>query len=346
MNSLSVEIGRLKFKNPVICGSGEHTIEAHGIRLALKAGASAVVAKSTNESRAAKEQLDKTDYMLFDAQWNPLDWHEKTPRDASLFCRSGLVQREFEPWLDELIELDFEAAALNSYVIPSLILADLDACVEQACAIERKGFRALEVNIGAPHASEAAIGAIVLERQAEKVFEIVQRIRQAVQMPLWIKLTGQSEDVVSLAQAAQRAGADSVIMMGRFMGFVPDVQTGRPFLGTSAAIGGSWALPLTARWLVMTRKVLGPHYPLIATNGARTGLDVIRFLMSGAVATEMSSAVWTGGYTVLSDAIEGVHSFLNEKGVSALDILGQAADQLQTYQEQPNRADYWKNFVK
>ena len=346
MNPLAVEIGRLKLKNPVICGSGEHTIEAQGIRLALKAGASAVVAKSINESRAAKEQLDQTDYMLFDAQWNPLDWHEKPTPDVSLFCRSGLVQREFEPWLDELIELDGEAKALDAYVIPSLILADLDACVEQAAAIERKGFRVLEVNIGAPHAAEAAKGAIVLERQADKVFEIVSRIRKAIQLPLWIKLTGQSEDVVSLAQAAQKAGADSVIMMGRFMGFVPDIQTGRPFLGTSAAIGGSWALPLTARWLVMTRKVLGPHYPLIATNGARTGLDVIRFLMSGAVATEMSSAVWTGGYTVLSDAIEEVHSFLNEKGVSALDILGQAADQLQAYQEQPNRADYWKNFVK
>jgi dihydropyrimidine dehydrogenase (NAD+) subunit PreA/dihydroorotate dehydrogenase (NAD+) catalytic subunit len=68
--------------------------------------------------------------------------------------------------------------------------------------------------------------------------------------------------------------------------------------------------------------------------------------MSGAVATEMSSAVWAGGYQVLSDAIEEVSSFLKEKGVSAQEILGQAADQIQSYQEQANRADHWKSFVK
>jgi dihydropyrimidine dehydrogenase (NAD+) subunit PreA/dihydroorotate dehydrogenase (NAD+) catalytic subunit len=346
MSRLAVKIGQLNLKNPVICGSGEHTIEPSGIRQALRSGAAAVVAKSINESIAAKEQLDKTDYMLFDASWNPLDWHQAPPADASLFCRSGLVQRELDSWLEELKGLDEEAQQMDAYVIPSLILSDLQACVDQAKTIQARGFRVLEVNIGAPHASEAAKGAIVLERQAQKVFEIVHAIRQAVQIPLWIKLTGQSEDVVSLASAAQRAGADSVIMMGRFMGFIADVETGQPFLGTSAAIGGSWALPLTARWLVMTRQALGPQYPLIATNGARTGLDVIRFLMSGAIATEMSSAVWSGGYGVLSQAINEVGAYLERKNTCALDLLGQAADQIQTYQAQVNRPGYWRTFKK
>lgn len=91
--------------------------------------------------------------------------------------------------------------------------------------------------------------------------------------------------MVGLAQAARRDGADSVVMMERFMGFLPDLETGLPLLGTSAAIGGSWALPLTARWLMMTRKAMGDDYPMIATNGARNGLDVARFLPAGTCAT-------------------------------------------------------------
>lgn len=116
--------------------------------------------------------------------------------------------------------------------------------------------------------------------------------------------------MVGLAQAARRGGADSVVMMGRFMGFLPDLETGLPLLGTSAAIGGSWALPLTARWLMMTRKAMGDDYPLIATNGARNGLDVARFLPAGTCATEMTSAVFTDGYDVLTRAVRELDEYV------------------------------------
>lgn len=345
MTSLTTRIGSIVLKNPVICGSGEHTMTAAGIRAALEAGAAAVVAKSTNESNAAKAQLDKTDYALFDSNWTRLPWNFQPPADASLFCRSGLVQSEFEPWLDQLAALDKEAAERNAYVIPSLILADLDRCVEQAQRIEARGLRVLELNIGAPHGEEAAKGAIVLERDVERIEIIVARVRAAIRLPLWIKLTGQSENVVALADAARRGGADAVVMMGRFMGFLPDLDTGAPVLGTSAAIGGGWALPLTARWLMLTRKKLGTSFPLLATNGARNGLDVARFLLSGAAATEMTSAVFTRGYRVLTEAIEELDGYVKQRGKSVEELLGSAADRVETYQEQNDRPQYWQEFA-
>jgi dihydroorotate dehydrogenase (NAD+) catalytic subunit len=342
---LHTRIGSVELLNPVICGSGEHTMTPEGVRAALAEGASAVVVKSTNESEAAKAQLDKTDYALFDSRWQRLPWNFTPPADASLFCRSGLTQTAFEPWLDSAAALDAEAKARDAYVIPSLILADLDRCVEHARQIEQRGLRVLELNIGAPHGEEAARGAIVLERDTERIAMIVARMREAVRLPLWIKLTGQSENVVALADAARRAGADAVVMMGRFMGFLPDLDTGEPVLGTSAAIGGSWALPLTARWLMMTRKKLGADLPLIATNGARSGLDVARFLLSGAAATEMTSAVFTGGYGVLTQAIDELDAYVCRRGRSVAELLGEAADKVETYQQQRDRPDYWHEFV-
>ncbi|MBI2728374.1 MAG: dihydroorotate dehydrogenase [Polaromonas sp.] len=345
MANLQTTIGSITLKNPVICGSGEHTMSAEGIRAAIASGAGAVVAKSTNESAAAKSQLDKTDYRLLDENWQAVPWDFNVPRDATVFCRSGLIQQDFEPWMAQLLALDREAAAAGSYVIPSLILSGLDQCVAYAQQIEKMGFRILEVNIGAPHGDEAAKGAIILERDAGRITTIVSRLRAATKLPLWIKLTGQSEDPAALAVAAKDAGADAVVLMGRFMGFMPDLETQAPLLNTSAAIGGGWALPLTARCIALARKRVGRSYPLLATNGARSGLDVARFLLSGAAATEMASLVLMRGYRALTEAIAELDAYLDGCGKSAADITGTAADSLQTYGQQADRPGIWRDFV-
>ena len=64
---LRVRLGRIELKNPIIAGSGEATIDGDGIRAALAAGAAAVVAKSTNESETAMDQLEASEYLLLDA---------------------------------------------------------------------------------------------------------------------------------------------------------------------------------------------------------------------------------------------------------------------------------------
>ncbi len=345
VTDLSVAIGGVRLKNPLICGAGEHVMSAAGIESALSAGAGAVVAKSANESEAARRQLDRTDYALLDAQWRRLPWAFAPPPDATLFCRSGLAQQPFPEWLEMVARLDRAARAQDSYVVASLILADLERGAAMAGEVEAAGIRVLELNIGAPHGGEAAPGAITLEREAGRVAAIVARIRAATRLPLWVKLTGQSEDVAALAAAARAAGADAVTLMGRFMGFVPDLETMAPLLGTNAAIGGAWALPLTCRWLALARRRLGPAAPLIATNGARSGEDIARFLLAGASAVQMTSAIFTGGFGVVPRALDELRDYLARQRCHAADLIGKAADRLQSYGEQPSRPGYWKAFV-
>jgi dihydroorotate dehydrogenase len=342
---LSIRIGTLTLKNPVIAGSGEHTMTAAGIRAALAAGAAAVVAKSGNESEAARRQLDGADYALLDSRWRALPWDFAPPPDAQLLCRSGLIQRDTADWLEEIAGLDREAAGRGAYVVPSLILAELETAASLAARAEAAGLRLLEFNIGAPHGDEAAPGAIVQERAAARVRAITARIRAATHLPLWIKLTGQSEDVAGLAVAAREGGADAVIMMGRFMAFLPDPETRAPVLGTNGALGGPWALPLTCRWLALARRRLGPDCPLIGTNGARDGMDVVRFLLAGASAVEMTSAVMAGGFGVIARAVEEIEDYLARTGGSAQDLVGVAADRLEGYGAQAARPGWWRNFV-
>lgn len=342
---LAVEVGGVRLANPVICGAGEHLIEADGIRAALAAGAGAVIVKSTNESEAARQQLDRTDYALLDSRWRVLPWDFAPPPDASLLCRSGLAPLSFDDWLAQTAALDREAAARAAYVVPSLIPADPANTVALARRIAEAGLRVLEVNVGAPHGSEARPGAIMLERAPDRVRETVAAVRAAVDLPLWIKLTGQSEDVTALVVAARDGGADAVTLMGRHLAMLPDLKTMKPLLGTSAGYGGGWALPLTCRWLALARRAVGPDFPLMGTNGARDGLDVARFMLAGARAVQMTSAVMTGGFGVVSRAIDELTGYLARQNVGATGLVGRAADSLGAYHDQETRPDYWRRFV-
>jgi dihydroorotate dehydrogenase (NAD+) catalytic subunit len=337
-------VGRTTLKNPVIAGSGEHLIEADGVRRALASGAAAVVVKSTNETGRGRDQLQRAEYMLLDDGWREIAWTPDAPSTAFIACRSGLTPQPFDAWLDQTAQLDREAKATDAYAVASLIVADLDQAVVMAKQVEQAGLRVLELNIGTPYASQAR-GVVSTELDPERVTAIVSAVRGAIRIPLWVKTTGQSERVPDLAGAAFRAGADAVVMAGRLLGLVPDVETMQPFLGTTLGVGGYWNLPLTCHWLALSRQQLGPDTPLIATNGARNGLDIARMMLAGACAVEMSSAVMLRGPAVLTSALAELDDYLERKGIGAAELVGVAADRRKTFAEMPLRPDNWKNYV-
>jgi dihydroorotate dehydrogenase (NAD+) catalytic subunit len=336
---LAVTVAGLSLKNPVIAGSGEATMTLGGLLATLEAGAAAVVAKSTNGSPAAREQLDAAEYALLDERWRPIPFDPHmagsaafAPRSVSLFNRSGLVNVPFDRWLETLVEADRAARDHGAYVIGSLIPSNVGDEVVMAKQMQAAGIRWIELNVGAPHARESATGAITGGEEDAAVAALVAPFRQAVSIPLTVKLGGQG-DVVGMAKAAVDAGADAVCIAGRFPAFVPDPETRRPVLGTFGAIGGAWALPMSLRWVAGARARLGPDISLIGTNGARDGLDVVRFLLAGARAVEMTTVVMTDGQGAITTTLEQLAEYLDGQRVSAEALVGEAADAVKTYQE-------------
>lgn len=321
MADLGVTVAGLELTSPVIAGSGEATQNADQIRACIAAGAAAVIAKSTNESSAAKAQLRAATYVLVDTSFRarPLGTAE---RSDSLFCRSGLLDEPFERWVETLAELDRGAG--DAYVVPSLIVADVDEAVRMARAFEQAGLRWLELNIGAPHAAEAPAGAV------RTGAELVRPIRDAVSLPLTVKAGGL--DPVADATAALDAGADAVVLASRAQGFVSDLETRQPLLGTFAVIGGAWAVPLTCRHLAKTRQAR-PGACLVGTNGARDGRDVAQMLLAGASAVQLTSVVLTNGPEALTRVTTEFSAYLDEQGLAARELVGEAADAVRTYEE-------------
>jgi len=192
---------------------------------------------------------------------------------------------------------------------------------------------------------EAKAGVIGGATDADHVGAIVTNVRKVFRGALWIKLTGLQTDVSALVVAAKHAGADAVCVSGRLMGFLPDVETLEPVLGTNGAYGGRWALPLTCRHLAMARRAVGKDFPMLGTNGARSGLDVARMLLAGASAVELSSIVYLTGFKGLTHVIEELAAWLSDAKHTPCSVVGLAADKIQSYAERTEKLNEWKKFV-
>ena len=312
-----------------------------GIRAALRAGAAGVIAKSVNEQAAASRQLDRADYVRLDRHATPT-----SEPGISLFNRSGLTPRGTAEWLSAIAALDRQARAEGRFVAASIVYAGLQGAVSIAGMARQAGLRVFELNVGAPHASEAAPGAIAQETDPDRLAHLVRLVRaEAEGMQLWVKLTGLASNLPALAIAAQRGGADAVCMMGRFMAMVPDLETFKPVLGTCAAYGGGWALPIVCRFLALSRLATQGSLPLMGTNGVRSGRDVVRMALCGAVATEVLSIVMHEGFDGLTRIIDQLAAFHDQRDLIFRDLVGRSADALTGYGDQPETPGRWREFV-
>ena len=204
----------------------------------------------------------------------------------------------------------------------------------------------LELNIGTPYASQAAKGAVSTELDPARVTEIVASVSKAIAIPLWVKITGQSERVPELAHAAFQAGADAVVMAGRLLGLYSGPRHVRAHARHHArrrrrlepASDLSLARAFTrARW---SGQAAHRH----ERGAVRVG-RLARMMLAGASAVEMSSAPMLRGFAVLSEALSTFAQYLREKNMSAADLIGRAADSRKTFAAMPLRQDNWRNYV-
>ncbi|MGH7042274.1 MAG: dihydroorotate dehydrogenase, partial [Acetobacteraceae bacterium] len=303
-------------------------------------GVAGVIAKSVNERAEGAAQLDGADYAFLAPD------HRADRAGPDLFCRSGLAPYDPAGWFATLAALDAEAARSGRFVAASLVLAGHAGAVRLAGLAHAAGLRVFELNVGAPHAGEAVAGAIAQETDPVSLAALVGAVREATPgMQLWVKLTGLASNLPALAGAARQAGADAVVMMGRFMALVPDLDTMAPVLGTAGAYGGPWALPIVCRFLAQARRAVGAEFPLLGTNGARSGADVARLALAGASAVEVLSVVMAEGFGALARILAELDALLAARTTNFADLIGRAADGQQSYAAQPPLNARWRAFV-
>jgi dihydroorotate dehydrogenase len=314
MADLTTHVAGLTLRNPVVAASCEYTMSEGGIQRCLDAGAGAVIAKSINEVPGAAKQLSIADYTLLDNDFSPVEWSQATGRET-LLNRSGLAQTPVDEWLGMLERSQRRAQSVGAAVISSITVASAHGAARLAAELAQVT-PAIELNIGAPHAREGSAVRQVTEVQG--VAHFTSTVRSAIDCPLIVKLPGQAGDIIGMAKAAVDNGADAVALIGRFNGFMPNLQTWKPELESWGAVGGNWALPISLYWVSKCHIAL-PSVPLLGTNGARDGLDIARFLLSGARAVEVASILMMHGAPALTDMLTSLENYLDSRDVTSVE---------------------------
>ena len=337
MANLEVDFCGDRIKNPSVAASAEPTLNANNMKKCIDAGAGGVIAKTMTDSPGMRELTTRSKWRFLNER------HEvcrgKVPRAFSLYGRSGLALEPPEEFEKEIREAVQYAAEQDAVVIGSIASTEVAGWAELGKRIEGAGVPLIELNFGCPHPKlmPGMRTGMNVGQDFDYACEITNAVAQAVNVPIIIKVTPQVTDLIEFSGNLMKAGASAVTLTNRFLGFVPDIESGKPLIYGKAGVGGPWIKPLTLRWINEVRSAYRDEIYIAGTNGAYDWRDVVQFIMSGAHIIEMCSSVMVYGYEWLGKQVRGLEKFLDEKGYTSVkEILGIATDACLTYAEMPH----------
>ena len=153
------------------------------------------------------------------------------------------------------------------------------------------GFDAIEVNISCPNVADRGQ---VFACRAESAAQVVQTVARSSdsRIPIFAKLSPDVTDIVEIADAVIRAGATGLSLINTLLGMVIDTTTMRPTLaGTTGGLSGPAIRPVALRCVWQVYQAF-PTTPIIGMGGIRSGRDALEFLLAGATAVSVGTAVF------------------------------------------------------
>jgi len=246
---------------------------------------------------------------------------------AGLLNAIGLENVGLERFLAEKLP---EAAQLPVPIVASVAGTNPDEFGQLAAAVGgRDEVGAIELNISCPN----------VERPRNPVWsdpvavaEVVSAAREATGKTLILKLSPNTSDILSVAEAAERAGADALTVANTLPGMRIDIERRRPALGNvTGGLSGGALLPVN---LALVWKVAGHvSIPVIGSGGIGDTRDALEFLAAGAVAVQVGTALFAEPAAPLEIA-EGLRSYMGENDFASMDeLVGMAREEKRTCAE-------------
>jgi dihydroorotate dehydrogenase (NAD+) catalytic subunit len=266
MIDLTVTLGRLRLRNPVLVASGTfgYARELAGLVDFAKLGA--VIPKTVTRHPRAGNTPPRT---------------VETP--SGLLNAIGLDNDGIDHFFDHHLPY---LRTLPTAVLGNIAGETEDDFVEMAARFRPDcGLAGLELNLSCPNVA----GGIDFATDPALTLRVVRRARDACPLPIVAKLTPNVTDVVRIARAAADGGADAVSLVNTFVGIAVDWRRRRPILGNvTGGLSGPAIKPLALRavWQVARAKVL----PVIGVGGIATPDDAMEFLVTGASAVQVGTA--------------------------------------------------------
>lgn len=182
------------------------------------------------------------------------------------------------------------------------------------------GVSGLEVNISCPN---VASGGAEFGANPESAARVTAAVKSATSLPVLVKLTPNTSDITGVAVAVAAAGADAISLINTVKGMAIDATTRRLLLGR--ATGGLSGPAIKPIALAMVYEVAGAvELPVIGCGGITNGSDAIEFILAGASAVQVGTAIFNNPHAPL-DVLEEIRQFLQKEGVQDIaELIGTA----------------------
>ena len=178
-------------------------------------------------------------------------------------------------------------------IIANIAGTTLDDYVSVAQKISKApNIAALEVNVSCPNVK---VGGITFGTDPVVAAELTRAIKEISSVPVYVKLSPNVTDIVSIAKAAAAAGADGITMINTLMGMRLDLKTGKPIIANgTGGLSGPAIRPVAIRMIYEVYKAI--NIPIIGMGGITCAEDVLEFLFAGASAVAIGTANFVDPY--------------------------------------------------
>ncbi len=297
MVDLSVKIGKLKLKNPVMVASGTFGTEYAALTDVKLLGA--YIAK-TITLRARTGNLPP-----------------RISETASGMLNSiGLENKGLSYFIKEKMP---ELARLGTPVIVSIAGDDEGEFVELTKKLSAvKKVAALELNLSCPNIKYGSREGL-LAQDEKATYRIIKKVRAATSLTLIAKLSPCVTDITRIAKAAQAAGADAVSLVNTFPAMSADIGSGRPRLGNvTGGLSGPAIKPIALKMVWDTYNRV--DIPIIGIGGIMNHKDAVEFMICGATAVQIGTANFVNPGSAI-EIITGIKKYLDKTKISKVKQL-------------------------
>lgn len=292
----------LKLPHPVMPGASPMVDKIDLVKRMEDAGASAIVMHSLFEEQLMREEL---------ATYHHIDVHADSFAEAMTYLpRPDEFNLGPDQYLEQLVRIK---QSVDLPVIASLNGFTSGGWIRYAKLMQDAGANALELNVYylATNADEGG------EEVEQRTIDILKAVKQAVTIPVSIKLSPFFSSMASMARRLDEAGADGLVLFNRF--YQPDIDVESLEVEPTLKLSDSSELNLRLRWLaVVSGRV---RASLAVSGGVHTHLDAVKAVMTGAHAVQVVSAILQQGPDVLRRIREGLTQWLEEHEYDSLEQM-------------------------
>jgi len=224
------------------------------------------------------------------------------------------------PGIEEFVgEIRRAKQVLDVPFVVSIYGYSAEEYAEVAKKAARAGADAVELNVSCPHVKETGSE---IGQNPQILMSVVRKVRAAVRVPVFVKLSPNVTNIVEIGESASRAGADALTAANTVRAIAIDVETGMPILSNrGGGLSGPSVKPIALRCVYELYERV--KVPIIGCGGVTNWQDATEYLLAGATAVQVGTAIATEGLGVFEAISTGISGYLRRKGYRRVeDIVG------------------------